>query len=108
MRTASNTCTSKRLLGMAALAAADRDDERAATLEGRRHGRSASPLIAPSGSLIYERLEANLTEARTRPGEQEWQSARTRGGSITPAAALSVAFSHLRPSRHPEAGRGCD
>ena len=79
------------LLGMAALAAADRDDERAATLEGAAWALSDRP-IAPSEIPIYERLEANLTEARTRLGEQEWQSARTRGGSMTPAAALSVAF----------------
>ena len=83
------------LLGLGALAAADGDDQRAATLEGAAWALNARP-VAPSETPIFAPLHAELRRARQRLGERAWMAARARGRTMTADAAIAFALPRQR------------
>ena len=79
------------LLGLGALAAADGDDERAATLDGAAWALNDRP-VAPSETPIYAPLHAELSRARHRLGERAWNAAKAQGSTMTADVAITFAL----------------
>ena len=86
------------LLGLAALAAADRNDHFAAVLHAAAWELSDRP-IYPSEAPVYERVEQRfIAPARERFGEPAWAAAQAEGRAMTVADAVDYA---LRPALLP-------
>ena len=80
------------LLGLAALAAVDAEDERAATLEAAARVLSDRP-AAPGEAVVYDRVdERYIAPARERLGDEAWQSAQAHGRAMTAETALDYAL----------------
>ena len=79
------------LLGLAGLAAADGDDQRAAVLDAAAWALSDRP-VAPAESYIYGQVQRLIDPARARLGEAGWEAAAARGRAMTAGEAVAYAL----------------
>jgi predicted ATPase len=80
------------LLGLAALAAADGDDHRAAVLQAAAWALSDRPLL-PAEAPVYERVEQRfIAPARERLGSDAWEAASAGGRSLSADSAIALAL----------------
>ena len=86
--------TLEALIGLAALAALDGDDHRAATLDAAAHAVPA-PHRPPAESerRVYDRIARQfLTPARERLGPEQWDAAGVAGRAMTADEAVAYAL----------------
>ena len=89
------------LLGLAAFAAANGDDHRAAVLEAAAWALNSYP-VGESEAPVYERLEQRfIAAARERLGRERWETANATGRSLTAEAAIALAVEHAAPASLP-------
>jgi predicted ATPase len=80
------------LLGLAALAAADGDDRRAAVLQAAAWALSLRPLL-PIEAPVYERVEQRfIAPARERIGRDAWEAANAAARSLSAHSAIALAL----------------
>jgi predicted amidohydrolase len=80
------------LLGLAALAAADGDDHRAAVLEAAAWALEERPAF-PSEAPVYERVEQRfIAPARERLGSDAWETASAAARSLSADSAIALAL----------------
>ena len=79
------------LLGLAGLAAAGGDDQRAAVLDAAAWALSDRP-VAPAESYIYGQVQRLIDPARARLGEAGWEAAAARGRAMTADEAVAYAL----------------
>jgi tetratricopeptide (TPR) repeat protein len=80
------------LLGLAALAAADGDDHRAAVLDAAAWALNDRPVF-PAEAPVYERLEQRfIAPARERLGTDAWEAASGGGRSLSADSAIALAL----------------
>ena len=80
------------LLGLAALAAADGDDHRAAVLEAAAWALNDRPVF-PAEAPVYERLEQRfIAPARERLGSDAWQDASAAARRLSADSAIALAL----------------
>jgi predicted ATPase len=80
------------LLGLAALAAADGDDHRAAVLDAAAWALNDRPVL-PSEAPVYERVEQRfIAPARERLGSDAWEAASAGGRSLSADSAIALAL----------------
>jgi predicted ATPase/DNA-binding SARP family transcriptional activator len=80
------------LLGFAALAAADGNDQLAAVLNAAAWALSDRPVF-PSEAPVYDRVEQRfIAPARRRLGSEAWEAASAAGRGMTADAAIALAL----------------
>ena len=80
------------LLGLAALAAADGDDHRAAILEAAAWALNDRPVF-PAEAPVYERLEQRfIAPARERLGSDAWEEASAAARRLSADSAIALAL----------------
>jgi hypothetical protein len=80
------------LLGFAALAAADGNDQLAAVLNAASWALNDRP-VYPAEAPVYERVEQRfIAPARRRLGSEAWEEASSAGRSLTADAAIALAL----------------
>jgi predicted ATPase/DNA-binding SARP family transcriptional activator len=80
------------LLGLAALAAADGDDHRAAVLEAAAWALNDRPVF-PAEAPVYERVEQRfIAPARARLGRDAWEAASAAARSLSADSAIALAL----------------
>ncbi len=79
------------LLGLAGLAAAGGDDQRAAVLDAAAWALSDRP-VAPAESYIYGQVQRLIDPARARLGEAGWDAAAACGRAMTADEAVAYAL----------------
>jgi hypothetical protein len=79
------------LLGLAGLAAAGGDDQRAAVLDAAAWALSDRP-VAPAESYIYGQVQRLIDPARARLGDAGWEAAAARGRAMTADEAVGYAL----------------
>jgi hypothetical protein len=80
------------LLGLAALAAADGNDQLAAVLNAAAWELNDRPVF-PAEAPVYERVQQRfLVPARERFGQDAWEAASAAGRAMTADAAIALAL----------------
>jgi hypothetical protein len=80
------------LLGFAALAAADGQDRRAATLDAAAWA-GEDTVVYPSEAPIYDRVEQRfIAVARGRVDPEAWEAAAAAGRALSAEAAMALAL----------------